>query len=147
MSKITPLDFDNMLRRTTRARNPKAAASQDAAKAEKHQAEMERELSRQFCAWLTMKGVPHIVARTDRKSTVREGWPDVTAMYGMIEFPTDGTATDIARVCCVELKAAGGRLSAAQEACHAHLRAAGVPVAVCWNLESAISFIKDNLRI
>jgi hypothetical protein len=147
MTPISQFDLDAMKSRTERARNPVKAAAQDAAKAEKFAAGQERELSRQFCADLTRRGIPHIVARTDRKSTVREGWPDVTAMYGIIDGQSLTDAAHGARVCCVELKVAGGALSEAQRRCHEDLTAAGIPVATCYNLKEAIDFVKEHLKL
>lgn len=115
-------------------RNPAAAAAADTAKLAKHQAGMERELSRQFCAYLTQRGVPHVVMRTDRKSTARAGWPDITALYAN-------------RACCVELKVLGGVVSREQAQCHAELHAAGVPLIVAYNLQQAIAFARENLNL
>lgn len=144
MSKISEHDLRAMQQRTARAIDPKAAQAKDAEKLEKFAAGQERELSRLFCADLTRRGVPFICARTDRKSTISDGWPDVTAMWGNARPMMSERGP---RVCCVELKAAGGRLSAAQEACHAHLRAAGIPVVIAYSLADAIAFVKEHLRL
>ena len=141
MSRITPFEAEQLQAKLARARNPKASAAQDAAKAEKHAAGMEKELSRQFCAWLTMKGIPFICAPTNKKSALPIGWPDVTAIHGCALWDFH------ARVACVELKVTNGRVSAEQDACHARLRAAKVPVCVAYNLQDAIAFVTEHLRL
>ena len=131
---ISEFDLQNMMRRTERARNPAAAAAKVAAKAEQWAAGEERELSRQFCAYLTQRGVPHFVCRTDKRSHATVGWPDVTALWQ-------------GRAACVELKTATGTVSDAQRACHETLRGTGSHVCVARSLKEAIDFVRVSLNL
>lgn len=92
----------------------------------------ERKLNELVCADLRRRGIPFIVARTDKESTIRPGWPDITALR-------------LGKGCCVELKAENGKLTAAQRARHEELRAAQVPILVAYNFNQAIEFILSNL--
>lgn len=132
MSRITESELAAMQARTQRARAPRAAAALDAAKTEKWAKGEERKLSAAFCAFLTTKGIPHIVSRTDRKSCIAIGWPDVTALWQ-------------GRVACVELKCEGNKPSYDQEICITGLRATGTPVLVTYNLKEACDFIINTL--
>lgn len=129
---ISEFDLQNMQRRVAHAAHPQAAAALDAAKADKWAKGEERKLSAAFCAFLTTKGIPHIVSRTDRKSCIAVGWPDVTALWQ-------------GRVACVELKCEGNKLSYDQEICIAGLRITGTPVIVAYNLKEACDFIIETL--
>jgi len=81
---------------------------------------------------LKRRGIPYIHSRMDKPSTIRRGWPDVTAMLGI-------------RVCCIELKAKGGALSEDQKTVITELQTAGVPVLVSSDLAESINFVKQNL--
>lgn len=129
---IKASDLSAIEARLARARNPAKAAADDKAKREKAFDGLERELSRQFCAYLTQRGIPHFVCRTDKRSHATIGWVDVTAIWG-------------GRVACVELKTATGTLSEAQRACHEALRATGTPVCVARSLQHAIEFVRLTL--
>lgn len=94
----------------------------------------EKKLNGLVCAELSRRGIPYIVARTDQKSTIRKGWPDITAMMR-------------GRVCCVELKASGGTLSKDQRECLIDLENAGIAACVCYNFDTAIAFILQNLDL
>lgn len=134
MTPISQFDLQQMQQRTQAAINPKAAAEKLTKAREKHAAGQERELTRLFCAYLTQRGVPHVVSTFGRKGTIASGWPDVTALYA-------------GRCCCVELKVAGGVVSREQAKCHIELNAAGVPVAIVFNLQDAIAFVKTSLNL
>ncbi|MCG4273917.1 VRR-NUC domain-containing protein [Acetobacter senegalensis] len=59
------------------------------------------------------------------------GWPDMGIVWN-------------SRTYYIELKTATGRLNPAQKACHARLRAAGAPVAVCRSLEDVLYFLETH---
>lgn len=145
MKPISEFELHAMQARTARSRNPKAAAAKDEQALEKFAKGQERKLSALLCADLIRRGIPHIVARTDRKSGLPLGWPDVTAMCGVMTTNGLCSKSDGARVCCVELKCEGGILSPDQLRCHVDLRLAGVPVLVAYDLQTAIKFIKEHL--
>ncbi len=134
MTPINPSELPAIQARLARNVNPQKAKADDEQKRQKAFDGMERELSRQFCAYLTQRGVPHFVCRTDKRSHATIGWPDVTAVWG-------------GRVACVELKTATGTLSDAQRACHEALRATGTAVCVARSLVVAIEFVKQQLRL
>jgi hypothetical protein len=93
----------------------------------------EKKLSELVCADLSRRGIPYIKARTDKASTIRKGWPDITAMHS-------------GKVCCVELKAKGGTLSKDQRECISDLESAGIPVTVAFNFDTTLSFILKHLN-
>jgi hypothetical protein len=72
----------------------------------------------------------HIEAAILKRLGVRAGVPDVIAVK-------DG------RTYALELKPPGGRLTAAQNAAHAALRAAGAVVATTFGLDDAIAVLED----
>lgn len=81
--------------------------------------------------------ISYIHARTDKKSTIANGWPDFSAFF---------TAPDgITRACFVELKTRVGRTSADQRECIAGLRALNIPVLITGDFRAAVAFIKLHL--
>jgi len=96
------------------------------------EASLESELHDQVESFLRRNGIPYIHSRMDRRSTIRKGWPDFTAMRN-------------SRVACVELKTKNGKLSADQQEVVLELQRAGVPITVCSNLMKAIRFLIENL--
>lgn len=93
----------------------------------KHKEGKEAELNALVCTDLRRRGYYVLVSRTDKESTIRRGHPDLTVMYQ-------------GKVCCIELKAAGGKLSKHQVECIDELNRSGVPTTVCWNFDEAIKF-------
>ena len=96
-------------------------------------AKLERELHEEFGIWLDQHArrmpVPFVHSRMDKASTIQQGWPDFTVLWG-------------GRACCVEFKLDGNNLSEAQTKCIVALNAAGVPVFVAYDVPSAINFVK-----
>lgn len=94
----------------------------------------EKAMHEQFLAWLRVHDppLPYVHSRTDRKSTIQVGWPDVTVFYG-------------GRAIGVEFKLPGQKLTADQEKVHAELRAVNVPVKTCFTVIEAIEFAKECL--
>lgn len=70
-----------------------------------------------FITWLREQRIPYINPRSDRESTIAEGHPDFTLLYGN-------------RVLLIEMKEEKGKLSAKQERRIAELEAAGCKVHV-----------------
>jgi hypothetical protein len=79
------------------------------------------------CTDLRRRGYYVLVSRTDKESTIRRGHPDLTVMHQ-------------GKVCCIELKAAGGKLSKHQNECIDELNQSGIPTKVCWNFDDAVKF-------
>jgi hypothetical protein len=94
---------------------------------ERWQAGEERELNALVCTDLRRRGYYVLVSRTDKESTIRRGHPDLTVMRN-------------GKVCCIELKAAGGKLSKHQTECIDELNQSGIPTTVCWNFDEAVKF-------
>lgn len=94
----------------------------------------EKQLSQLVVADLRRRGFFVVVSRTDQPTSNQVGLPDIIACHA-------------GRVAMVELKAAGGVLSAKQSDCHAELTAAGVPVCVAWNFDAAVKFVCQTLAL
>lgn len=88
----------------------------------------ERQISDGLCAYLRKEGLCFIRARTDRKSGIQEGWPDISVIY-------------CGRAWLCELKTTAGKLSKKQVECHAQLRKNGTPVTVARSVEEAVSAV------
>jgi len=93
---------------------------------------LEKELHDQLEAFLRRNDILYLHARMDKRSTIRAGWPDFTALRG-------------GRVVCVELKAPNGKVSADQQEVIAELQRAGIPITVTSDLMEAIRFLIENL--
>lgn len=63
---------------------------------------------------------------------------------GVVAGMTDLVVFHGGRAFCMELKAPDGTTSNDQDACHARIRAAGVPVAIVRSLPDALAFFKAN---
>lgn len=94
----------------------------------------ENKLNALVVADLRRRGFFVIVSRTDRATSQQAGLPDIIAARNGL-------------VACCELKAAGGRLSAAQKQVHAELEAAGIPVITAWDFDTAIRFFLNKLGV
>lgn len=77
-----------------------------------------------FAKWLRGEGIPFVNARPDRESTIAEGHPDFTLLFG-------------GRTLLIEFKTKDGKTSAKQDARMAALRAAGNFVHVLRDLTRA----------
>lgn len=95
---------------------------------------LEREMHDQFAAWLRINGIPFIHARTDRKSTIQEGWPDFTVIY-------QGLAL------CIEFKMPNGRLSDAQTTCIGTIWNTGTRGFILTDSKSAIDKTKEHFNL
>ncbi len=97
----------------------------------------ERILQRDFQTDMERRGVHVVIARVDKRSTLESGLPDAHCMF---------TATDgITRGCACEFKVAGGRVKDGQKEKIRQMRAAKIPVLVCWSLAPAIEFARKHL--
>lgn len=94
----------------------------------------EKKLNELVTTDLRRRGAYVIVSRTDKQPTIRRGHPDLTAMY-------------MGRVCCIELKANGGRLSDHQRECIADLERSGVQTVVSYSFDEAIQFAINQLHL
>lgn len=89
----------------------------------------ERQISDGLCAYLRKEGLSFVRARTDKKSGIQEGWPDVTVVH-------------CSRAWLCELKTPTGRLSPKQVECHAKLKRNGTPVTVARSVGEAVNAVK-----
>lgn len=97
----------------------------------------ERELHDQFIAYLRSHSrgpIPFVHSRMDRRSTIREGHPDVSVFFA-------------GRCVFIEFKMPGKKLSAEQVKCCNELTLAGCPVATCYSLLEAIEFTREKLGL
>jgi hypothetical protein len=84
------------------------------------------------------RGCHCIHSRTDERSTIGTGYPDIHVMF---------TADDgITRACAVEFKKAGGKPSPAQLEVLADMKRKRIPVTVAWTLKDAILFAREHLK-
>jgi hypothetical protein len=125
------------VRRLMPASEPHSIAAQEQRRAvTEHEAEAD--MHDQFATWLRYHAavvpVPHVHSRMDRKSTIREGWPDFTVTWN-------------GRVAFVEFKMPGNKLSQAQHDVARELVQAGMQVAVCHTVAEAIAYAKKFLEI
>jgi len=101
---------------------------------ERWQAGEEKKLNELGCLDLRRRGAYVLVSRTDQKPTIRRGHPDLTVLYN-------------GKVCCIELKAKGGKLSEHQRECIDDLVTAGVPTLTCYSFDGAITFAVHILSL
>lgn len=129
---ISEFEIRAMQQRTARAIDPVAAQAKDAAKREKWARGQEADFQREIARYCDLHSIYVLAPAFGKKTRLKRGHPDLTLMRN-------------GRVCCIETKTEGATLTADQEACIAELRLKGVPVDVCWDLVSAIEFIKIHL--
>ena len=80
--------------------------------------------------WLREQKLEYVRARSDRRSTIEAGWPDLTILHPQ-RFPL-----------LIELKTDKGDLSRDQKETHARLRERGFRVHVIRELDKAILLIE-----
>jgi predicted RecB family endonuclease len=88
---------------------------------------------------LVVAAIPNGGSRHIAEAAKMHGTGTVAGMPDLVVVLPDG------RVDFIEVKAAGGRLSAAQTAIIHSLTDLGHPVAVCRDIHEAHSFVKDQL--
>lgn len=93
----------------------------------KWQKGQERQMHDLFEKDLRRRQWPFVHSRFDKASTIAKGWPDFTVLLGQ-------------RAVCIEFKAEGGKVDPDQRERISELQAAGVPVLVAYDLQSAIDF-------
>lgn len=97
----------------------------------KYERREEKKLHEQFEQWCNMIGLRNrIHCRMDKPTTIEKGWPDFTLIKQ-------------GRVCCIEFKAPGGKLSPDQFAVGKRITDDGTLVRVCYDLAEAILFAKE----
>ena len=92
----------------------------------------ERDLHDQFTAWLEKHRIPYGHDRMDRETSTVVGEPDFRCYWK-------------GKVCFVEFKLVGKKLSAAQVERGKTLAAAGCKVHLCFDAESAIGIVSQEL--
>lgn len=123
-----------------RADNPEGAESVEA---DDSPCKDERALHDQFERWLRVheKGpIPYVHSRMDRKSTIREGWPDFSVFWGINDVGLNNC-------CFIEFKMAGKEPTVSQVDCIDELTDAGLPVKVCYSIVEAIEFVREKLGL
>ncbi len=88
-------------------------------------------IQRPLAQWLRKQGIPFINPRSDRESTIAEGWPDFTILFRP-PIP----------VLFIETKDKETRITPVQDECHAQLRHAGHTVVIARSLASALEAIQ-----
>lgn len=92
----------------------------------------ERKMHEQFEQWLRLHEIPFVHSRMDRKSTIREGWPDFSC------FKNGATVF-------IEFKVEGKKPTPEQAECIWRLQSEGFPAAVATSVGAAIAFAKEGL--
>jgi len=125
------------VRRLMPASEPHSIAAQEQRRAVTEHKD-EAEMHDQFETWLRYHAaefpIPAVHSRMDRKSTIREGWPDFTVCWQ-------------GRVAFVEFKMPGNKPSAEQDAVAREIVQSGMTVAVCYSVAEAIAHTKRILGI
>jgi hypothetical protein len=93
--------------------------------AERAAVKSERAEQRLFSSWLSLRAIPYVTPRADKKSTIAQGWPDFSIFYN-------------AKAYFVEMKSLAGKVSSEQEECHKELIKAGFKVDICYDAAQAI---------
>ena len=88
----------------------------------------ERKEQTLFSAWLQLRGIPFVRCRTDKRSTIKVGFPDLTVLW-------DG------RAACIEFRAPCGRLSDEQKAMSADLARAHIPLFLAYSCFEGIEMV------
>lgn len=97
----------------------------------------EKELHDQFERWLDFHQVAYVHARTDKKSTIEDGWPDFTCLK----------ASDCGVLAClIEFKNATGKLRKDQQDVIERLASQNIPVLVTGNFDEACAFVRAQLQ-
>ena len=99
----------------------------------------EKELHDLFATECRRRGVSYINARTDKESTIAQGWPDFSCLF----CGSDGTT----RAALIEFKTATGHLSKHQDKVIAELKASGIPILVTGDFAEAVEFLKVNILL
>lgn len=86
-----------------------------------------------FEAWLRLNGLAYVHSRMDKKSTIREGWPDFSV------FGPGG------KVAFVEIKLKGKELSVSQMEVMLELLRLGQPYQVCYTDAEAIVWTSERM--
>lgn len=81
-----------------------------------------------FKRWLDSERILYITPRSDRESTIAEGWPDFTIMLA-------------GRVLLLEFKTDKGSLSPAQKMRHAECTLSGCTPVVCRSIQAAVEVV------
>ena len=92
---------------------------------------VERDLQKRLCSLLSLRDITYATTRTNKRSTLTKGWPDIT-------FALNGQA------CAWEVKIAGGKLTSDQEIVHCAMLKNGWRVAVIRSLDEARAFLASQ---
>lgn len=94
----------------------------------------ERKMHEQFEQWLRLNEIPYIHSRMDRKSTIREGWPDFSLFRHGVS-------------CFIEFKVPGKLPEPKQKECINELMHNGFPVLVAYSVALAINFASEMFEM
>lgn len=127
-----PEHFLRLMRPKERPSGPAGLTLEEAEEAGEISLEV-RDVHAPILAWLDFHQIPYVYHRTDRRSGIRQGWPDFTVLW-------QGKGV------CIEAKRPGGKLSKKQEEVAAALNQAGISLLVTSDPNAAISFVKQMLE-
>ena len=102
--------------------------------ADKQAMENEREMHETFANWCRVNNLLFIHSRMDRKSTIREGWPDFTVIRA-------------GRCVCIEFKHGASKPSDVQLDCIAELIDSNTPVLAVDSVIEAIHWTRRELGV
>ena len=94
----------------------------------------ERKMHEQFEQWLRLNEILYVHSRMDRKSTIREGWPDFSVFRNAVS-------------CFIEFKVPGKVPEPEQRECINELSNNGFPVIVAYSVADAINFAAAALGL
>lgn len=128
-SKTTVLP-ENILKRMNKEDRPKGASGLTAMEAVRACDMLsEKELSHHVESYLRLQGIVFCKARTDQKSNMTVGWPDIT-------FAIRGMAV------AFELKSKEGKLTEEQVICHRKMKENGWSVYVIREFQEAVAAVR-----
>lgn len=111
-----------------------------------NEVKLERTLEGQVMAFCYRYSLRYIQARTDRKSTLRRGWPDFTVLRPMQLLASD-KVVNVTLAALLELKAKTGRLSIDQKKVAKELAEVGITVHVCFTYQAALDAMRAELLL
>lgn len=131
-SKTLPDSLKRCIPQAERAKQVELLTSDESA--EKQAIREERDMHDTFANWCRVNSLSFIHARMDRKSTIREGFPDFAVLHQ-------------GKVCCIEFKFGQIKLRPEQSEVITELMARGTPVLVSDSVLLAIQWTKERLGL
>jgi hypothetical protein len=130
----TPLP-ENMRRCLKPAESACIKAPSQAVANDVYDRKSEKLIHARFEAWLRLNEISFVHSRMDKKSTIREGWPDFSV------FGPNG------KTCFVEIKLPGGELSVDQMTVMLELLRKGHTYHICQSDAEAITWTSGRLGL